>query len=242
MTFRRCSSLIIIILALLAAPRSQPGYAQGAAAPAADCPADCLYLPLVNAPPDLAIIAQDYQSAHPIYGQYIGAFVANHGNSLTNVVVEIQAWNGNTLAFTQVATPVFSATLPGMHNVFATNYFTNFPTRHTFTTVVRSYDVVTQTNALMLPVTKMDLTWTPFETIVRGAVRNTSEFPVTNVRVLIELDGPGSLSRIIEIGDLAPGAIAPYQATIPFQYGTNTGPTNLMIQSQGLIVRPRPNQ
>jgi hypothetical protein len=237
MTFRRYSSLIIIVLALLAAPRSQPGYAQNAA-PTADCAATCLYLPLVNAPPDLAIIAADYQSAHPLYGQYVGAFVANHGNSLTNVVIEVQAWNGATLAFTMAVTPVFSATLPGMHNVFATTYFTNYPTRHTFTTVVRSYAVVTQTNALMLPVTKEEVSWDAFKTTVRGTVRNPSPFTLTNVRVLVELDGPGSLNRIIEIGELAPGAIAPYQGTIPFQYGTNTGPSDLMIQSQGLIAAP----
>ena len=237
MTFRRCSSLIIIVLALLAAPRSQPGHAQGAA-PAAECPAQCLYLPLVSAPPDLAIIAGDYQAAHPIYGQYVGAFVANHGNSLTNVVLEVQAWRGNTLSFTEVATPVFSATLPGMHNVFATSFFTNYPNPHTFTTVIRSYDVVTQTNALMLPVTKEDVIWDAFGTTVRGTVRNTSAFTLTNVRVLIELDGPGSLIRIVDVGELAPGAIAPYQAWIPFQYGTNTGPSDLMIQSQGLVTQP----
>jgi hypothetical protein len=230
-TFRRCSFFMIIVLVLLAAPRIRPGHAQGTA-PAADCPATCLYFPLVTAQPDVSIISAGYYSSYLLYGQYSGAFVTNRGKSVTNIVMEVETMGQNT----EVITPVFSVTLPGMHNYFRVS--TAGAIQNPRTAVIRSYDVVTQTSALMLPVLAKEVSWDAFSTVVSGTIQNTSPYTLTNVRVLIELDGPGSLADFSDLGAFAPGAIVPYKGQVRFYDGTNPGPTNVIVQAQGLIDQP----
>jgi hypothetical protein len=239
-TFRRCSQFMIIVLVLLAAPRSQPGYAQGAAH-AADCPVQCLYLPLVNAPSDISIISGSFYTTQGTSGYYEGSFISSRGKILTNVVIDIYSSYtapDNTIVYTRVATAttVFSTTLPGMRNVFYAHV--EVGAMLNLSAVVRSYDVVTQTNMLLLPVTKQDIVWDPNMTVVRGTVQNTSEFTMTNVHVLVELDGPGSRGGDDIISELAPGEIAPYETFTFFEHGTNPGPTNVLIQAYGEIVEP----
>jgi hypothetical protein len=232
---------MIIVLVLLAAPRSQPGYAQNPAAIEADCAAKCLYLPLVNAPSDISIISGRFYATQGTAGYYEGSFISSRGKILTNVVIDIYASStgpDNSVIPSRAitATTLFSTTLPGMRNVFYA--YVEVGALLNLSAVVRSYDVVTQTNALLLPVSKKDIVWDPNMTVVRGTVQNTSAFTVTSVHVLVELDGPGSRGGDDIISELAPGEIAPFETFTFFEHGTNPGPTDVLIQAYGEIAAP----
>jgi hypothetical protein len=241
MTFRRYRSLIIVVLVLLAAPRSQPGYAQTPAATEADCAAKCLYLPLVTAPSDISIISTRFNATQGTSGYYEGSFISNRGNILTNVVIDIYSTyvgSDTTIISTRIATAttVFSTTLPSMRNVFYAHIEAGGMLN--LSAVVRSYDVVTQTNMLIVPVLTKEVAWGVSMTIVRGTVQNTSAFTLTDVHVMVELDGPGSRGGDDIISELAPGQIAPYETVTFFEHGTNPGPTDVLVQAYGVIAKP----
>ena len=230
--FKRVFRMIVIGVIALG------GMAAGTVARADEdaCAANCLYLPRIAVAPPLSIIRFDWAwNGYPgsITHAYEGLIESTSAVTLTDVVILLEEVDSNgTVVISDTYAPTLAAIPPYGQVAFISRSYPNGPL--TGRASIVSWKVAATAPYREVLVLTRETSYTGFNATISGTLQNTSGHTLEDVRLALQIYGPGQAVLAVAIGELAPGQTAPYTVGVGSPYGVSPI-TDAILQAQGRI-------